>query len=57
MPTTENRYCPKCGKNVSMERCEVCKGAGFTMSLGNKLLCNKACKQKGWKCPNHGYDY
>ncbi len=50
---TEDRYCAKCKKKVSMTRCEVCKGTGG----GAMTQCNTGCGRKGWLCPTHGKDY
>jgi len=49
----QDRYCPKCKKNVRMKRCEVCKGTGG----GSMSQCNSGCNRHGWLCPTHGKNY
>ena len=56
MAVTQDRWCPKCKKNVRMTRCEVCKGTGGPGGLFGSQ-CRSSCNQHGWFCPTHGKDY
>jgi len=53
MATTQDRKCPKCGKDVRMTRCEICKGQGKTLTT----QCRNGCNMHGWLCPVHGKNY